>query len=97
MTNVVQQGRTACRHGRRVLENAMKHKLDRKRQFIRSCEQLLHSYNPRLNLSRGYAICRLEDGRLVRKTSDVKARDVMQITVSDGAFCAEVLEEDKKR
>ncbi|MGC9328815.1 MAG: exodeoxyribonuclease VII large subunit [Candidatus Hinthialibacter sp.] len=97
MTAAVHQGRTACGHRRRVLEDAMKHELNRKRQFIQSCERLLHSYNPRLNLSRGYAICQSENGRLVQKTSDVKAQDRVQITVSDGAFRAKVLQEDQKR
>lgn len=91
MMAVVQQGRMDCEHGLQVLGRSVIHELDRRRQTLRSCEHLLHSYNPLRNLSRGYSLCKREDGRLVRNLSDVEPRDVIRVIVSDGTFGAAVL------
>lgn len=91
----VRDRRADCERAVQVLGRLAIHALEYRRQALRSCEHLLRSYNPLRNLSRGYTICRREDGRLVQKLSDVKPQDIVRVVVSDGAFGAAVLPKDE--
>jgi exodeoxyribonuclease VII large subunit len=58
---------------------------------VNSCAIQLRSLDPRATLARGYAIVqRRADGRVVVSAGQVKARDRLDVHVSDGSFPAEV-------
>ena len=90
----IQQSKTACSHLRGFLDRSVQHELYQRRQSLRSCEHLLHSYNPVRNLLRGYSICRQENGEIVQRISDIKTEDRIRITVADGSFGAKVLDKE---
>ncbi len=50
----------------------------------------LDAMSPLKVLTRGYAMATTEDGRIVRKTQDVRPGDVMNVQVSDGVIRAQV-------
>ena len=54
----------------------------------KSLEGQLHQLNPTSILARGFAIVRLEDGRIVRSPKDVKKGVQIQIRVAKGSFDA---------
>lgn len=54
----------------------------------------LQTVSPLATLARGYAIVRRDNGQLVRRASDVRPGDALQIQVSDGAIYATVQEEE---
>jgi exodeoxyribonuclease VII large subunit len=62
-----------------------------RRAGVNSFAIQLRSLDPRATLARGYAIVqRRADGRVVARVEQVKARDRLDVNVSDGSFPAEV-------
>ena len=62
-----------------------------RREGVNACAIQLRSLDPRATLARGYAIVqRRADGHVVVKAEQVKARDRLDVQVSDGSFPAEV-------
>ena len=62
-----------------------------RRERVNACAIQLRSLDPRSTLARGYAIIqRRADGRVVTRVEQAKARDRLDIQVSDGSFPAEV-------
>jgi len=62
-----------------------------RREGVNACAIQLRSLDPRATLARGYAIVqRRADGRVVVSAGQVKARDRLDVHVSDGSFPAEV-------
>ena len=62
-----------------------------RRERVNACGIQLRSLEPRGTLARGYAIVqRRADGRVVASAGQVKARDRLDIHVTDGSFPAEV-------
>jgi exodeoxyribonuclease VII large subunit len=62
-----------------------------RREGVNACAIQLRSLDPRGTLARGYAIVqRRADGRVVASVGRVKARDRLDVQVSDGSFPAEV-------
>jgi len=62
-----------------------------RRERANACVIQLRSLDPRSTLARGYAIVqRRADGRVVARSGHVKARDRLDVHVSDGSFPAEV-------
>ncbi len=94
--NKMQQHRTACIQAQQDVKRTALYELNRKGQALRSCEDLVHSYNPLRNLLRGYAICHHREGPLVTRVSEVKPSDAIRVTVSDGTFEAQVLDREKE-
>jgi len=65
--------------------------LTARRERVNGCAIQLRSLDPRSTLARGYAVVqRRADGRVVAKVGHVKARDRLDVQVSDGNFPAEV-------
>lgn len=69
---------------------AMHHLLDLRRTQSRGLTQRLDALNPQAVLERGYAIISLDDGALVRSTTQVQSGDTLHIRVSDGEIDAQV-------
>jgi len=70
---------------------AMAQAISGRRERVNGCAIQLRSLDPRGTLARGYAIVqRRADGRVVASTGQVKARDRLDVNVSDGSFPAEV-------
>jgi exodeoxyribonuclease VII large subunit len=62
-----------------------------RRQGVDAFSIQLRSLDPRATLARGYAIVqRRADGRVVARVEQIKARDRLDVNVSDGSFPAEV-------
>lgn len=59
-------------------------RLERLRARAERAKATLDALNPAAVVKRGYAICRREDGGLVRRIDDVAVGDPMAVTVSDG-------------
>jgi exodeoxyribonuclease VII large subunit len=91
---ITQQKHSLCKNYKESLQRFIVHSLEKRRQAVRRCDHLLHSYDPARNLARGYSLCRTSEGRLVRRIADVKVDDSVQVVVSDGAFSAQVTKED---
>lgn len=68
------------------LENAMFRTLERYQARIDVVEAALVAVSPLRTLSRGYAIVRGPDSRIVRHVADVGHGDSLQVQVSDGEF-----------
>lgn len=74
------------------LDRAMGNRLARSRGRLDVLAAGLTAVSPLATLSRGYAIVRRKDGRIVRTVQDVAAGDFLTIQVADGAFGAKVEE-----
>ncbi len=74
------------------LERALTSQLVRVRNRLAVAEVGLTAVSPLATLSRGYAIVRHQDGRLVRAATEVAAGDGLTIQVADGQFTVEVSE-----
>ena len=57
----------------------------------------LDSVSPLATLSRGYAIARLADGRLILRSDDVEIDEVIELILADGRLICRVLEDRKSR
>ena len=65
--------------------------LDRPQAQITTYAQALESLSPLAVLARGYAVARDDEGRLVRRVSDVSSGDGLHVEVGDGVIDARVL------
>lgn len=74
---------------------ALRHRLQLQHTRLSGLEQRLGTLNPRAVLGRGYAIVTHQDGRLVRKVTQVAPGDELDVHVSDGKFGAQVSSVDK--
>ncbi len=74
------------------LDRALTSQLVRVRNRLAVAEVGLTAVSPLATLSRGYAIVRRPDGRLVRAAVEVAAGDSLTIQVADGQFTVEVRE-----
>lgn len=74
------------------LDRALTSQLVRVRNRLAVAEVGLTAVSPLATLSRGYAIVRHRDGRLVRAAAEVAAGDGLTIQVADGQFTVEVSE-----
>ncbi len=77
-------------HGR--LFTAVQRRLEREQNRLAVAQAGLAAYSPLATLSRGYAIVRGEDGRIVRSVSDTAVGAALSVQVSDGAFGVTVRE-----
>jgi exodeoxyribonuclease VII large subunit len=66
------------------------HRLTVERTRLIGQAQKLDTLNPNAVLARGFAVVSGPDGRVVRRTGDVKSGDEIQVQVSDGKFEATV-------
>lgn len=74
------------------LDRALTSQLVRVRNRLAVAGVGLTAVSPLATLSRGYAIVRHQDGRLVRAAAEVAAGDGLTIQVADGQFTVEVSE-----
>lgn len=74
------------------LDRALTSQLVRVRNRLAVAEVGLTAVSPLATLSRGYAIVRHQDGRLVRAAAEVAAGEGLTIQVADGQFTVEVSE-----
>ena len=74
-----------------MLRNAQRI-LERRQARLQKASATLDALSPHAVVGRGYAICRREDGSLVRRVGDVDAGDSMTVTVSDGDLIGTVTE-----
>lgn len=81
-----------CRQSAQSIQTGCRYSIGRFRGDIERYHRLVHSFDPRKNLSRGYSICRHADGRLIARAAAVQREDRITITVSDGSFGATVHE-----
>jgi len=72
-----------------------KHRQELHRSHLRIIEGRLLALNPTAVLSRGFALVRKPDGRLVRSVGQVDPGDALRVRVSDGEFNVRVQERDK--
>ena len=68
------------------LENAMYRTLERYQARIDVVEAALVAVSPLRTLSRGYAIVRRPDNKIVRRVADVGRGDSLRVQLSDGEF-----------
>ncbi|MFQ5397988.1 MAG: exodeoxyribonuclease VII large subunit [Anaerolineae bacterium] len=71
-------------HGR--LHTAIRHTLEREQNRLVLAQAGLSAYSPLATLSRGYAIVRGKDGRIIRFVRQVHPGDELDVQVSDGQF-----------
>ncbi|GAB4147800.1 MAG: exodeoxyribonuclease VII large subunit [Candidatus Promineifilaceae bacterium] len=76
------------------LERSIRHDLAQRRANLAVVQAQLQTVSPLATLARGYAIVRRDDGRLVRRASDVHPGNALQIQVADGVIYATVQEEE---
>ena len=72
------------------LSRLMSGRLERARARLERALAALAALSPTAVLQRGYAICRLPDGTVVRSVQQVQAGDEVHIRVSDGDVHADV-------
>jgi exodeoxyribonuclease VII large subunit len=76
----------------RLAQARLRHRLALGRAEVRGLQQALRAVDPLAVLGRGYAVVRRrDDQRLVRSCRDVTVGDGVEISVSDGAFPAQVV------
>jgi exodeoxyribonuclease VII large subunit len=74
------------------LERVMKGRVDYLATRIEIIQARLQAVSPLGTLARGYAIVRHRDGRVVRRTGEVAAGEILQVMVTDGEFDVAVTE-----
>jgi exodeoxyribonuclease VII large subunit len=72
------------------LDGAMRLRLERARNRLELAQARLTGVGPLATLSRGYAIVRRTDGRIIRSAQEVAAGDELAVQVADGEFGVEV-------
>ncbi len=92
-TNRLAQQRERLNDLRARLAAAQVHFLSLMRLRYEGLRARLESVGPAATLARGYAIVRRADGELVRSAGDVRPGDALRVTVADGEFGAQVLDE----
>ena len=78
------------------LERTLVRRIDQERQRVDALETKRALLDPQRVLERGYAVVRAE-GSVVRSAGDVHEGDEVDVTVADGQFAAEVLEDDESQ
>jgi len=73
------------------LDQMMNLRLEQKRSLLALQDVALSAVGPLATLSRGYAILRREDGRVVRSALQVTSGDRLTVQVNDGEFGVEVI------
>ena len=76
---------------RQQLHRQWRQKLHEKQQALAQRSELLHSVSPLQTLQRGYAIVADAEGGIVKRVSDLKRNDRINIRMSDGDVDASVL------
>ena len=79
----------------RTLYTQMSHVLAKANQDVVSLEKLMVTYNPERQLKLGYSIVR-SGGAVIRKTSQVRQGQTVDVLVEDGSFESEVKKINKK-
>ncbi len=74
------------------LDGAMRLRLERARNRLELAQARLVGVGPLATLSRGYAIVRQPDGRIIRSVREVTAGDELAVQVADGEFGVKVEE-----
>ncbi len=74
------------------LDGAMHLRLERARNRLELAQARLTGVGPLATLSRGYAIVRRPDGRIIRSVQEVAAGDDLAVQVADGEFGVAVKE-----
>ena len=72
------------------LDGAMRLRLERARNRLELAQARLTGVGPLATLSRGYAIVRQADGRIIRSVQEVTTGDELAVQVADGEFGVEV-------
>jgi len=68
------------------LDGALRLRLERARNRLELAQARLTGVGPLATLSRGYAIVRQPDGRIIRSVQEVAAGDELAVQVADGEF-----------
>ena len=79
-------------HVRSRLARALLHRLALERERWNGLAQALNTINPLAVLHRGYAIVSKPGGQVVRKASEVKSGEALNVKVSEGEFGVKVSE-----
>ena len=86
------QKRDALAHLRTKLLSAQQRSVSIKRQRFISLTATLDAISPLKVLTRGYAMVTDRQGSVIRSVSQIKTNDTVDITLGDGAVCAEITE-----
>jgi exodeoxyribonuclease VII large subunit len=76
---------------REKLQVAIQVRCELARERWKAATQLLHSLSPLGVIARGYTLSSLADGRIMRRTGDVRPGDRITTQVSDGVVRSEVI------
>jgi exodeoxyribonuclease VII large subunit len=74
-----------------AIRKAIWHRIEREEAALSAMASRLDALSPLSALARGYAICSLPDGSIVRTVNAVEVGGAMTIRVRDGKMKAEVL------
>jgi exodeoxyribonuclease VII large subunit len=74
-----------------AIGKAMRRRIEREEDALSAMASRLDALSPLSVLARGYAICSLSDGSIVRTVNAVGVGDTMTVRVSDGTIEADVL------
>jgi exodeoxyribonuclease VII large subunit len=96
MYAIVSEGRQRLDDLADDLESAQMTILEAKKSRLALAQSRLDSVSPLATLSRGYAIARSSDGRLISSTEDVAADEIIELVLVDGMLKCAVLENSKK-
>ena len=69
-----------------------KYLLKRKASDINNMIKMISSYNPSLNLKRGFSIVRSKDSKIIKSTSSFKSKTIDSIQFSDGTITVKNIE-----
>ena len=72
------------------LQKAMEQQLQKKQQQLAAGAEQLNALSPLNVLSRGYALCETESGKLVRRADDVEMGDTITVILEQGRLSASV-------
>ena len=96
MYALVSEGRQRLDDLAEDLESAQLTVLEAKKSRLFLAQSRLDSVSPIATLSRGYAIARSSEGRLISSTEDVAADEVIELILADGKLNCAVLEKYKR-
>lgn len=77
------------------LERSIAQTLENKHQQLRLQTARLHAYSPLATLERGYALVSDQNQQLIKRSQQVKAKDIIQIQLQDGTIICQVIDELK--
>lgn len=93
----LESGNDALARTRLAIEKSMAAGLERRRERIDGFSGLLHSYDPRKILERGFSVCRDEDGAVIRGTGELAPGRVVRVELADGAFRSSVIDVETRK